>query len=124
MTWGYLQHSALLVQRCLHHSCHAAVSAICLIRKKKLLTHNAETFIDRICAYPFEKNKVLIAIVALFTVIAFFCIGEIEFEGDMTRMNYVPDKLQKAEENLNRINNYSLKSVFLVSSGKERWKKR
>jgi 1-acyl-sn-glycerol-3-phosphate acyltransferase len=74
--------------------------------------------IDRFCSYPFHKNKILVAAVAVFTVFAFFCIGEIQFEGDMTRMNYVPDKLQKAEENLNRINNYSLKSVFLVSSGK------
>lgn len=81
-------------------------------------TENAETFIDRICAYRFDKNKWLVAAVGVFSVIAFFCIGEIQFEGDMTRMNYVPEKLQKSEDNLNRINNYSLKSVFLVSSGK------
>ena len=87
--------------------------------KKEEADTNAETFIDKICAYPFDKNKWLVAAVVLFTVIAFFSIGEIKFEGDMTRMNYVPEKLQKAEENLNRINNYSLKSVFLVSSGKK-----
>lgn len=86
--------------------------------KKEEADTNAETVIDRICSYAFDKNKILVAVVGLFTVVAFLCIGEIGFEGDMTRMNYVPDKLQKAEENLNRINNYSLKSVFLVSSGK------
>lgn len=89
-----------------------------LFDKKGETAEQQETFIDRLCAYPFHQNKILIAAVAVFTVIAFFFIGEIQFEGDMTRMNYVPEKLQKAEENLNRINNYSLKSVFLVSSGK------
>ncbi len=89
-----------------------------LFDKKGETAEQQETFIDRLCAYPFHQNKILIAAVAVFTVIAFFFIGEIQFEGDMTRMNYVPEKLQKAEENLNRVNNYSLKSVFLVSSGK------
>lgn len=78
------------------------------------------TFIDKICSYPFHRNKILIALVLLFTVIAFFSIGEIQFEGDMTHMNYVPGKLKKAEENLNQINHYSLKSVLLVSSGTNR----
>ncbi|MCG3166811.1 MAG: tRNA (cmo5U34)-methyltransferase [Bacteroidia bacterium] len=86
--------------------------------RKNESTQQNETLIDKFCSYPFHKNKILVAAVAVFTVVAFFCIGEIQFEGDMTRMNYVPQKLQRAEENLNRINNYSLKSVFLVSSGK------
>lgn len=80
--------------------------------------NHPETLIDRFCAYRFENNKWLVVMVLVLTIAAFFSIGELKFEGDMTQMNYVPEKLRKAEENLNRINNYSLKSVFLVSSGK------
>ncbi len=42
---------------------------------------------------------------------------KVGIEQDMMKMNYMSDELAQAEKNLNQINSYTLKSVYVVSSG-------
>jgi 1-acyl-sn-glycerol-3-phosphate acyltransferase len=74
--------------------------------------------VERIASYKFEKNKYLIAFILAVCVISIFTSQKVGFETDIMKMNYVEPKLAKAEENLNAISNVSLRSVFLISSGK------
>jgi uncharacterized protein len=72
--------------------------------------------LERFAAQPFEKNKILLAFVAIVTIGCFFFYKNVGFESDMMKMNYMSDELHQAEKNLNSINSYTLKSVFVVSS--------
>jgi hypothetical protein len=46
-----------------------------------------------------------------------FFINRVHFDQDMLHMNYMPEKLRKAEATLNVINAYSLRSVYLITDG-------
>lgn len=87
-------------------------------RKKNENQKHKPNIVERISAYPFHKNKFLITFILIISVISIFTAQKVEFESDMMKMNYVPEKLAKAEQNLNSISNESLRNVYLVSSGK------
>ncbi|MES1214371.1 MAG: 1-acyl-sn-glycerol-3-phosphate acyltransferase [Bacteroidota bacterium] len=77
-----------------------------------------DSWIDKIAELRPEYNKWLIGLIAALTVVFFFYANDVRFEPDMMRMNYMPAPLQKAEDQLNKITDYSLKSVYLVTEGK------
>ncbi|MGZ4034618.1 MAG: 1-acyl-sn-glycerol-3-phosphate acyltransferase [Bacteroidia bacterium] len=74
--------------------------------------------VERIAAYKFEKNKYLIALILIVCFISAFTSQYVGFEPDILKMNYESPELSKAEQNLNAISSVSLRSIFLVSSGK------
>lgn len=76
------------------------------------------SWIDRISSYRPEYNKILIIFILIFTIIFADTAKWVGFETDLSRMNYMSDKLQRAEEKLKSINVFSLQSVYLVSEGK------
>ena len=80
-------------------------------------TRHKESWIDRIADRRPEYNKWLIGLIAVLTGIFFYFANDVRFEPDMMRMNYMPDHLIRAEEQLNRISAGSLKSVYLVTEG-------
>jgi uncharacterized protein len=93
-----------------------------LMRKKKEGTAEKEhkpNFIEKIASYKFEKNKYLIAFILLICMVSIFTSQRVSFETDIMKMNYVDAKLARAEQNLNSISNVSLRSIYLVSSGKD-----
>src|SRR5262249_11455394 len=53
------------------------------------------------------------------TIVFAYTARWVGFEPDLTRMNYMPDKLKEAESRLRKINMFSLQSVYLVSEGKD-----
>ena len=92
-----------------------------LMRKRKtgtVVKEHTPNLVERIAEYPFDKNKYLVAFILAVCLISVFTSRKVGFETDMMKMNYVDDKLAKAEQNLNSISNVSLRSIYLVSSGK------
>lgn len=87
------------------------------IETKKQNVHH-HSWLDKVAALNPEHNKWLVGLIAVLTIIFFFFVGKVRFEPDMMQMNYMPAHLKKAEDKLNRITDYSLKSVYLVSEGK------
>ena len=77
----------------------------------------AFTWIDRVASWRPEYNKVLIAVIVVLTIFFGYTARRVGFESDMMRMNFMSDRLKKADTSLNRINAYSLQSVYLVSTG-------
>jgi 1-acyl-sn-glycerol-3-phosphate acyltransferase len=83
-------------------------------KKEKPLKPN---IIDKIAAHDFHKNKIIITALLGLVLAAAFLMNNVGFEGDMMKMNYMPDNLAVAEINLNHVSNVSQKSVYVVASG-------
>ncbi len=75
------------------------------------------SIIDKISSFNPDKNIYIIISVLLLSIVFAFTAPKVKFESDMNKMNYMPDKLKQAEDNLDRINNVKLKSLFIVSLG-------
>jgi 1-acyl-sn-glycerol-3-phosphate acyltransferase len=77
-----------------------------------------DSWIMRISGYRPEKNKYILALIAVLTILFAFTMGKVGFDHDMMHMNFMPEKLKESEATLNKINEYSLRSVYLVTDGK------
>ena len=75
------------------------------------------SFIDRLARFAFHRKKWLVISVVVGSIVFAFTAFPVDFEGDLNSMNYVTEKLKLAEQNLDRINRHSLKSVLLISTG-------
>lgn len=73
--------------------------------------------IDRFSEWRPERNKWLVYGILALTVVFFFTAGKVRFESDMMRMNYMPQKLRDAEAKLNRLNDYTAQTVYMLSEG-------
>ncbi|HRG53071.1 MAG TPA: 1-acyl-sn-glycerol-3-phosphate acyltransferase [Bacteroidia bacterium] len=86
--------------------------------KEPATTDHKPNVIERIAAYPFDKNKYLIAFILIIAIASLFTAQNVGFEADMMKVNYMDKKLAASEDHLNAISNVSLKSIYLISSGK------
>ena len=75
------------------------------------------SWIDKIAAYRPEYNKYLVILIFALTIIFAFTASRVGFESDLARMNFMTPELQAAEAKLSAINEYALKSVYLVTEG-------
>lgn len=98
----------------------AAVFALLILPHffNKKLEIKSNNILDKIADYDFHKNKYLKIFIAIVSIICLFTFSKTGFDSDLNKMNYVSDELQQAEDNLDRLNDYKLKSVFLIASGK------
>ena len=85
--------------------------------EKKVVNERTNTWLDKIAGYAYHKNKLLLIIVLLLTIVFSFYYDKVNFETDMTKLSYVTPELQTAENNLDKLTEYKLKSVFLISQG-------
>ena len=76
------------------------------------------SWIDRISAFRPEYNKFIVLAIFLLSFVFLYTARWVGFEPDLTKMNYMSDKLIQSENNLKKINVFSLQSVYLVSDGK------
>lgn len=73
--------------------------------------------VRKIASYPVEKKKLVPVMILLLTVLFYFTSKRVTFEGDLTGMSYMPPELAASESTLDRISQYSLRSVFVVTKG-------
>lgn len=76
------------------------------------------TWIDKMASYNPEYNKFIVIGIVLLTVVFGYTANFVNFEFNLDDMSYMSPKLKKAQAKLNRINNFSLRSVYLVVEGK------
>lgn len=88
-----------------------------VLGKTEAHTHAKDNWIDKLSNWRPERNKYLVIGILLLTVVFFFTAGKVTFESDMMRMNFMTERLQKAEQKLNNINAYTAQSVYLISEG-------
>ena len=77
------------------------------------------TIVDRIAAIKYEKKPVIIIFLLVAGIVSWFFIPHVGFEKNMMSLNYCTDDLRKAEQDMNRITNVSLKNVYLISTGSD-----
>ncbi|MGZ4067613.1 MAG: 1-acyl-sn-glycerol-3-phosphate acyltransferase [Bacteroidia bacterium] len=75
--------------------------------------------IEKLASLRPDKNKALVGISLLFTVIFFYTSRKVSFENDMMKMNYQSEKLQKAQEHMDAVNKFSMQSVYVMAEGKD-----
>jgi uncharacterized protein len=73
--------------------------------------------IEKAVSYRFEKNKILVVIVLVLTIVFSFTSKNLQFNGDISTLNYLPEKLARAEASLNSISSIAKSTVYLVSQG-------
>lgn len=76
-------------------------------------------FIEKINAYPYEKNKWLVASIVIITLVGLFTSQKVRFNEDMMSLNYEPKHLKQAEAQLEQMFNAQEKTVLFVSVGKD-----
>ena len=82
-------------------------------------TKSGISLLDKIANYEYYKNNYLLLGIIILVIVSSFYIQNVKFEDDLNKMSYVSEKLQKAEKNLDKINNYTLRSVYVLSTGKD-----
>ena len=74
--------------------------------------------IDKLCHIRFERKPWLVGLLLAGAVASFFFMGKVQFEKDMNSMNFVTPELKAAGDQLERISEVSLKTMYVVSEGK------
>ncbi len=77
-----------------------------------------KTTLDSIAAYPFHKNKIALSVIGVLTIIAFFTYPRVEFDKDISKLNFEPEKIRTAMRHLDELTDISSKSVYLATYGK------
>lgn len=75
------------------------------------------TIIDKVAAKDFHRNMPLVFLLFLLFLSGLFFFTRVEFNNDLSVLNYEPGEIQKKEENVQRIAGRAAKSIFLVSYG-------
>jgi len=78
---------------------------------------NKTNLIDRIGVIQFGKQGFLIAGLLILGIVSIIYLKRVTFETDMNSLNYMSDRLLKAEKDLEDISTSSVKNVFIVSTG-------
>jgi uncharacterized protein len=77
-----------------------------------------DSWILRLAVYHPEKNKWLVGAIFVLTIVFALFVNRVGFDQDMMHLNYMPENLKKAESTLNTINAYGLRSLYLITDGK------
>lgn len=76
------------------------------------------TFLDKIGAYPYEKNKILAIFCFLVIFVSFFGFTKVEFDSNISNLNFIPKEMKINEAKLNKISDLASKSIYVVAYGK------
>ncbi|WP_179345202.1 MMPL family transporter [Winogradskyella ursingii] len=106
----------------------AAVSVVCAsvfalvfipqaYKVKSSTKKERKTFIDAIASYKFNENKILIGCIIALSLISIFTFSSVNFDKDLSHLNFVPAHLEQAEKELDAITNTSSKSLYVVTYG-------
>jgi 1-acyl-sn-glycerol-3-phosphate acyltransferase len=89
-------------------------------RKEEVILENNmdhHSFIDKLTAYRFDKNKIIVISAFILTLIFTFFAGDVAFESDMNKMSFMTKETREAEKHLDEINNFAARSVYIFSNG-------
>lgn len=74
-------------------------------------------FIDRIGAYPYEKNKPLIIGCSVIILACLFGFRHVGFNEDIGDLNYIPKDMKISEAKLQKLSDITSKSIYTISYG-------
>lgn len=77
----------------------------------------AEKFLKRFLAFKPSRQKWMVLAIFIITPVLFYFAGDVKFNNDMNRLNYMEAHLDYGQQKLNAINEFSLQSAYIVASG-------
>jgi len=77
------------------------------------------TFLDRIAAFDFHKNKWAIALITIAFLVSAFTYTKVVFEKDISKLNYESVQLADARKRLDALTNIESKSIYVTAYGKD-----
>ncbi len=78
------------------------------------------TVLDKVAAYNFHKSKLSIGLLVLVFLISVFTYNKVIFNNDLTTLNFVPPALEAAEEKLDKLTNFSSKSLYITTYAEDK----
>ncbi len=76
------------------------------------------SWIEKLAGLRPEYNKYLVLLILALTIFFGYWARHVSFETDLQQMNFMTGKLKQAEKKLNKINEYALQSVYLITEGR------
>lgn len=95
-----------------------ALFFIPLVYKNPLSRKQQINFLDKFADYPFHKNKWLLIGLGLVLIVSIFTYHKVEFNKDISKLNYEPAEIKAAMQHLDKLTDISSKSVYLATYGK------
>lgn len=77
-----------------------------------------ERFVSLLAAYPFYKKSWAAIILIALSVISLFTWKQVAFENNMLKLNYMPEHLEKYQEGINAISNFSANNIYVAFNGR------
>lgn len=78
-------------------------------------TTTRSTFFDKIAQWKPERNKWLVLFIFLLTPVMLYFSTGVQFDSNLTNLNYLSPELQQAQEEVSEVNTVALSSVFVVA---------
>ncbi len=95
-----------------------ALFFIPLVYKNPLSRKQQVNVLDKVADYPFHKNKWLLGGLGLVLIVSIFTYHKVEFNKDISKLNYEPAEIKIAMQHLDELTDISSKSVYLATYGK------
>ncbi|HEY9044427.1 MAG TPA: 1-acyl-sn-glycerol-3-phosphate acyltransferase [Ohtaekwangia sp.] len=88
-----------------------------LVRETIFINQPDNSRIERITSFSFETNKYLVYGIFILTPVFFYFAGKVQFNSDMSKLNFMKAETQEAQQRLETISKSSLTAVYVVSDG-------
>lgn len=95
-----------------------ALFFIPLVYKNPLSWKQQINVLDKVADYPFHKNKWMLIGLGAVLVVSIFTYPRVEFNKDISKLNYEPTEIKDAIQHLDELTDISSKSVYLATYGK------
>lgn len=73
------------------------------------------TIFDRIAHWQPESNKWLVLFIFLLTPVMLYFSSGVQFDSDLMNLNYLSPQLEKAQDEVRKVNSVALSSVFIIA---------
>jgi len=95
-----------------------ALFFIPLVYKNPVAKSKRKNILDSIAGFQFHKSKILIGGVVILLIVSFFTYPRVDFDKDISKLNYEPEEIKTAMRHLDELTDISSKSVYLATYGK------
>lgn len=85
--------------------------------KSRWVKKSKASLLDKIATYDFHKNKILIGSLAAILMLSAFTYQRVNFNKDISKLNYQPETLKSAEAKLDSLLHISSKSLYVITYG-------
>jgi 1-acyl-sn-glycerol-3-phosphate acyltransferase len=80
--------------------------------------HVRETWLDKVTASSISSSGYVVLLIFLITPVFFYFANQVQFNTDISQLNYMDTDLREAQQRLETINHASLTSAYIVSQEK------